>query len=156
MFHEVRKKSRAMTEAEAKDVFRRTSWGVLAVGDAEGWPYGVPVNYGYADGKFYIHSTSGESHKLDALRQNDKVCLTAVPRHTLLPEKLSTDYESAVAFCRARVVEDAEEKRAAMGKMMEGLLPERAEDAKAHCGGRTDAFVMIELTPLHITGKCRR
>lgn len=101
------------------------------------------MRYGFTDEKFYIHSTSRESHKIDAIRKNDRVCLTVVERHTMMPEKYTTDYRSAIAFGRARLIEDDEGKRKAMEKMMASLAPEYAKEAMAHCQNSTRGFVII-------------
>ncbi len=40
----------------------------------EGRPYVVPMNFGYRDGKIYMHSAL-EGRKLDIIRKNPDVCL---------------------------------------------------------------------------------
>lgn len=156
MFREMRKKDRELSLEEAKKIIEEQSCGVMSVIGDEGYPYGVPLNYGYVDGKFYIHCTSGESHKTDAIRKNPKVCMTIVAKSDLLKEKLTTDFASVVVFGKARIVTGAEEKMEAMIKMMEGLAPEMIGSVREHCLGAEQAYSMIEITPEHITGKARK
>lgn len=89
------------------------------------------------------------------LRQGDKVCLTIVKRHEVDEKIFSTHYDSVIVAGIARVVMDDGEKISAMMKMMQGLAPDMADKAMAHCK-TVNRFVMIEVTPAQITGKFRR
>ena len=41
---QVRRQDRLLDESSAMDLLRRAEWGVLSMRDADGAPYGVPVN----------------------------------------------------------------------------------------------------------------
>lgn len=153
MFREMRMKRRELTLEEAKEVIKLGKDGVLSVHGDDGYPYGVPINYGYVDGKIYIHSRNNESHKIDAIINNPKVCLTVVTKHDLVEEEYTTKFRSAIVFGTARIITETDEKVEAMGKMMEGLAPEYIEGAKERARGALDVLAMIEITPEHITGK---
>lgn len=152
-FREMRRKNRQMSDEQAIEVLRTQKWGVLSVNGDEGYPYGVPINYGYMDGKIYIHSTSKESHKIDAIRNNAKVCLTVVEKEDLIIEKLTTHYRSVIVFGTARIIDDEEEKVVAIGKMMRGIIPEHKGNGMEHCASVPSDFTMIEIVPEHVTGK---
>ena len=47
MFRELRRRGQALPEEEADRILREGTYGVLYVTDADGWPYGVPINYLY-------------------------------------------------------------------------------------------------------------
>ena len=72
-----------------------------------------------------------------------------------MPGELSTDYASAILFGRARIVEDAEERKSLVIRMTRAL----SEEAYAALMRRScvDAarYVVVEITPEHITGKAR-
>lgn len=155
MFREMRRNDRQMSDEAAIAVIQSQNFCVLSVNGDDGYPYGVPVNYGYTDGKFYIHSTSKESHKLEAIRQNEKVCLTIVARHELEAAKYTTNYSSVIVFGNARLITEAAEKTETMYKMMQSLAPEMADKAKEHCKGTEHTYTMIEVVPAHITGKAK-
>ncbi len=156
MFREMRRKDRAMPAEEAERLLAEGDWGVLAVSGDDGYPYGVPVNYGYTGGRIYVHSTSCESHKLDGIRRNDKVSFTVVEGHDVLKEEFSTAFSSVVVFGRARIITEGPLLREAMRRMMEGLAPDMTEAAEEHCAHSMGSMAMIEITPEHITGKARR
>lgn len=153
MFREMRMKRRELSIEEAMEIVRMQKEGVLSVHGDEGYPYGVPINYGYFDGKIYIHCRNNESHKLDSIYKDEKVCLTVVARHELVEEEYTTKFSSAIVFGKARVITEVNEMVEAMGKMMKGLAPDYIEGAKERARGAEDVLAMIEITPEHITGK---
>ena len=152
-FREMRRKDRQMTEEQAIEIIKTQKWGVLSVCGDEGYPYGVPMNYGYADGKLYMHSTSAESHKVDAIRRNEKVCLTIVEEEELDVAEYTSHYKSVIIFGKARILDDVVEKVSAMDKMMRGLVPAHVGNVMEHCGSVPSDFIMIEIVPEHISGK---
>ncbi len=153
MFRTIKRADRQLSDEETARILREGEWGVLSVLGDRGYPYGVPMSYGYANGKIYLHSTPEQSHKLDAIRKEPKVCFTVVTEHTLLPESYSVRYRSAIVFGTARILETAEEKQSAMVWMMTGLAPEALDRARDHCVRESDSYAMIEITPEHVTGK---
>ena len=120
MFRAMRRSSRATSLADALEILKSGNYGVLSVVSDNGYPYGVPLNYAFLDGKLYFHSAV-EGAKLDAIRRDPRVCFTVTTRAELLPDTLSTDYSSAIVFGRARIVEDAEERKSLVVRMTRAL-----------------------------------
>ncbi len=154
-FRQMRKNERKMTPEQTEEVLRSQVYGVLCVQGDNGYPYGVPVNYGYQGGKIYIHSVSENSHKIDGIRRSSKVTMTVVSRHELLPEVYSSRYTSVIVFGTAKLLTGEAEKREAASKMMASLAPAAAQEAIHSCGYMKNV-VMIEITPEHVTGKTNR
>ena len=94
----------------------------LALGDE---PYIVPMNYGYImEGEkltFYLHSAL-RGKKLDMLRANPKVFVELdcdlQPFDGVKPCQYGLSYSSLMARGTARILEDPEEKMAAMTALM--------------------------------------
>ncbi len=154
MFRKIRRTEREIGIDKACEILNNADYGVLSLIGDNGYPYGVPVNYAYVNGKLYFHSTSQESHKLDAIRQNNKVCFTVIAKHDVVLDELSTNYESVIVFGAAHIIDEPSEKTAAMGKMM-SVLGRGTKYATEHGCGAT-AYVMVEITPEHISGKGRK
>ena len=111
--HTLRRRDRALSEAEALRLLEEAEWGVLATVDEAGWPYAVPVNHAVVDGALIIHcATAG--HKLDNLIFNSKVSYCAVTEAETLPLELATRYASVIVFGHAQLLTDDGEKRAAL------------------------------------------
>lgn len=64
---------REMTPAEVHRFLREQKWGILCT-VGQGFPYGVPVSYGF-DGEF-LYVASGPGRKRRHLEANGAVCLT--------------------------------------------------------------------------------
>ena len=156
MNHPIRRKDRAITEEEARDVLHQGEYGVLATVDAGGQPYGVPLSYSIMDGALYFHCAT-VGHKLNNLAANPAVSFTVVgPTQPVFDNGFSTYYESAVVFGKARKVTDDKEKRAALLDLARKYLPEhvdKAEEYTTRSFSHTDVYaVSIDA----ITGKSKR
>lgn len=110
-FRSMRRTRQELSREETEDILRRGSTGVLAVHGDDGYPYAVPLNYVYKDGKIYFHCARAR-HKFDALLRDDKVSFCVIDKDTVVPDEFATYYKSAVAFGRARLLEGEEAARA--------------------------------------------
>ncbi len=72
-------------------------FGVLSTVGADGYPYGIPLNYVFHEGAVFFHS-AGEGKKLRNLAFSAKACFTVVPSASPWPETWSTRYQSIVLF----------------------------------------------------------
>jgi uncharacterized protein len=155
MNREIRRRDRALSEGEAREILARAEDGVLATVGADGWPYAVPLNHVLAGDVLYMHCAS-EGHKLENIANEQRVSYCAVDSATVLPAKLSTLYESAIVFGRATLVTDAAEKQRALellGQRFCADFPSEVEDAIRKDGPRASILrIQIE----RITGKAHR
>lgn len=156
MFRNMRRSERQLDSKSSENILMEQNHGVLSVHGDGGYPYGVPVNYAYFDGKIYIHGTARESHKADSIRKNGNVCFTVVSEHELEAESFAVNYASVIVFGRAGIIEEKEEILSSMPAVMEGLAPGMEKKAKQLCEQMVDSLIMIEITPEHITGKAGR
>jgi nitroimidazol reductase NimA-like FMN-containing flavoprotein (pyridoxamine 5'-phosphate oxidase superfamily) len=82
-----------------------------------GKPYIVPLCFGYHDKVLYFHS-GPKGYKIDCIRKNPNVCF----EFDLIAETMAADnacdwsmkYESVIGFGKAVLMENLEEKRAAL------------------------------------------
>lgn len=104
-----------------EQVLREGEILTLSLSDEKG-AYGVPLNYGYRDGKIYIHS-SGRGRKFEALTQGIEVCFSIVSAFALKthekPCKWGSSFKSAVGFGQPRLIDDEKEKVAALSVIMD-------------------------------------
>ena len=152
MFREMRRKKQLLPTGETEEILRNGSAGVLAVSGDDGYPYAVPLSYTYADGKLYFHwATSG--HKLDGIRQNDKVSFCVIAQDEIVPEQFATNYKSAIAFGRVRVVADDGTKRYALELLARKYSPGFEQEGAAEIERDWKAVAVVEMTIEHLTGK---
>ncbi len=98
--YEMRRKRQQVTREACEEVLRRATSGVLAVIDADGDPYAVPLSFVYTDGKLYFHCAP-VGHKIDAIRTNDRISFCVIDRDEVMPESFTTKYRSVIVFGRA-------------------------------------------------------
>ena len=149
------KEKRQLSAEETQELFTKGHHGIIAVNGDDGYPYAVPVNYVYCDGKIYIHSAK-YGYKIDALQQNDKVCFTAILNAQIIPEKFTAAFESVIAFGRASFVDDGEEKTAVLHTFIDRFAPGRQEAGEHFIHGAYEKTQIIRIDVEQITGKAYR
>ena len=125
--------------------------GILAVHGENGYPYGLPVNYIYVEGKIYFHCAQA-GHKLDAVRANDKVCFTVLSEPVKKNGEWWNCFISVICFGRISEVNDEQEKDRRLRQIGAKYFPEGynldGDMAKNSCNA-----LIQEITIDHMSGK---
>lgn len=148
----MRKASREMDAAFALEVLDKAPYITVSFTRPDGQAYGVPLSLARTDERtFYFHCAL-EGDKLDCIKSNPMVCLSAVTRctPTVGPKdgSFTLQYKSAIAVGRAELVESDEEKVAGLRAISQRFLPHHMDafdDAIKRSLHRT-AVVRIILT----------
>lgn len=156
MFRKMRRFGQLLDDDEVKGVLTRARRGVLSVLGDGGYPYGIPLNYVYdptrgEHGTIFFHCAL-EGHKLDAMRDHDKVCFTAYEECAPVEGQWWFHVRSVVCFCHARVIEDGQLRREAMVALAKKYFPPEI-DIDADIAKSGHRIHMIELAIDHVTGK---
>ncbi len=149
----MRRIDRQMSEAEAKELLGRGEYGVLALIDEEGRPYGVPLNYVYANDAVYVHCAL-QGKKLSAIAANPQACFTVVGNTQVLPDKFATNYESVMVFGPAAIV-DAAEKELALEAIIQRYSADFLEAGHAYIEKFRAATQVVKIGIEHVSGKRR-
>lgn len=153
MFREMRRKKQALSAGEIDKILSRGTSGVLALSGDDGYPYAVPISYAYDGEKIYFHCAKA-GHKLDAVRRNSKASFCVIDQDQVVPEKYTTCFRSVIAFGSMRIIEDGDEKMAAIEKLALRYAPmDSAANRQAEIDREWDILCMMEMTIEHITGK---
>ena len=152
MFREMRRRKQALTREACVAVLERGTSGVLAVSGDNGYPYAVPLSYVYDSGRLCFHC-AGEGHKLDAIARNPKVSFCVIDRDEVVPEEYTTCFRSVIAFGQAHIIEQTQQKRAALEKLAQKYSPEQEEGRHREIEKLFDRVCMVELEIEHMTGK---
>ena len=155
MFRTMRRFKQQISEEECIRILQEEKRGILSMHGEDGYPYGIPMNHWYnpENGKLYFHCAK-TGHKLDAIRKNDKVSYCVYDQGFRKDGDWALNIRSVVVFCRARIVDDAEDdlrRRIAVGLCRkftddEAFLQKELVNAMPRA-----AF--LELTIDHMTGK---
>jgi hypothetical protein len=107
MFRKMRRSEREISQEEAKKLLRNNKRAAFSVIGDEGYPYTIPINFYYdeAENRIYFHSAK-VGHKIDALKQNNKVCFTTWDDGYLEEGDWAYYVSSCVVFGKASLIED--------------------------------------------------
>ena len=148
----MRKEKREMDAAFALEVLENAPYVTVSMTRPDGSPYGLPLSLACTDERtFYFHCAL-EGDKLDCIRHNSKVFLSAVTKctPTVGPKdgSFTLQFKSATAVGIAELVTDSKEKIAGLRAICQRFLPHHMDafdDAINRSLERT-AVVRITLT----------
>lgn len=141
-----------MSAEWALEVFDKAPYITVSMTEEDGTPYGLPLSLVRTDeNTFYFHCAK-EGKKLDLLKKNPKVCLSAVTKckPTIGPKdgSFTLEFKSAIAFGNAEIVENDAEKIEGLRAICNRFLPQHMDafnDAISRSLSRT-AVVKITLS----------
>lgn len=148
----MRRKRQQLSNEECVNILRRATYGVLSVEGEGGYPYGVPVNFVFRNGKIYFH-TAVSGHKIDAMRKHDKVCFTVVDKDDVVKEEYTTYFRSVIAFGRVRFISDEAEKRQTLAWLGARFNPGDDDGLAKEIAKGFNHLHMVEISIDHLTGK---
>lgn len=118
----------------------------------DGVPYVVPLSFGYEDNVLYFHSAP-EGRKIDTIRENPHVCFEVDIDQELVPGDVpcawTVRYRSVIGWGKARLVESAEEKRAAL----DVILDHYAQGPREYGEEAVEKVAVLEVEIESMTGK---
>lgn len=136
----------------AYEIMDKAPYITVAMTDEDGTPYAVPLSLTRVDDQtFYFHGAM-EGKKIDIIRKNPKVWLSAVTKckPTVGPKdgSFTLEFKSAMAPGVAEIVSDETEKIAALRAICERFLPQHMDafDASIARSLSRTAVVRITLT----------
>jgi uncharacterized protein len=148
----MRRQKQLLPEESTEKVLRNGLTGVLAVSGDDGYPYAVPINYVYENGRIYFHCARS-GHKLDAIRRCSKVSFCVVDNDRIVPELFATDYRSVIAFGRANEVVDDPEKMRIMRLLNEKYAPGLFDEGEKEIQKDWKILSVIGIEVEYLTGK---
>lgn len=123
----MRKAARQQTEEWALAVFDRAPYVTVSMTRPDGTPYGLPLSVVRTDNRHFYFHCAFDGEKIDCLKSNPVVSLSAVSRCTPKFEEEKGNYtmyyDSAIALGRAEFVVDPTEKTEALRLLCERFLP---------------------------------
>jgi hypothetical protein len=133
-------RTRVVREADRAVYDRETVYRILDEGFfchvgfvADGQPFVIPTSYGRKGASLYIHG-SAASRMLRHMRDGVPVCITVTLLDGLVLARSvfnhSMNYRSVVILGKAALVDDPEERLAALRVLSEHILPGRWDDAR--------------------------
>jgi hypothetical protein len=120
----------------------------LGIVDEEGQPFVIPTLHARRGDIVYCHGSSA-SRTLRALASGARACLTVSLIDGLVLARAamhhSANYRSAMLIGQATLVEDPDEKRAALDAVVEHIVPGRVADVRAPTENELKATSVLAL-----------
>ena len=143
---------RFIPETEAREILERGFAGVLSTTSPDGRPYGVPVNYCYSgeENCVFFHCAK-EGRKIGNILLNPQVSFLVVGPYEVLPEKITTRYESVMVSGTAAIVSGPDEKAEKLRALCAKFAPDSpwARDGSLPC----DDSLIVKIAIECVTGK---
>ena len=152
MFRPMRRFRQQLPEEECLALLETQPRGVLAVLGDEDYPYAVPVDFLYRDGKLYFHGAR-EGHKLDAVRRHDKVSLCVTDEGYRREGDWALSFRSVIVFGRIRPMAFDEPGIEELLRALGNKYNPDPEDVERELRGALARVQMLELTVEHMSGK---
>ena len=153
---EMRRKDRAITQAEAMEFLQQAEVGYLSLA-VENTPYVVPLNFVVMDNNIYFHAAT-TGRKLDMLDQNPKCCFLVSSLDGIKAGDNACDYgaffKSVVVEGTAHRVSDVDEKVRSLNKLTEKHSTGHSFREVTPEGANTVAVIAISIDS--ISGKARK
>ena len=143
-----------MDEDWALEVFDKAPYVTVSMIRPDGIPYGLPLSVVRKDNRTFYFHCAAEGEKIDCIRNNPVVSLSAVsrctPRYEEEKQNFTEYYHSAIALGYAETVTDDNEKIEALRLICERFLPkfmDHFEAAIARSLSRTTVIRIILTEP---------
>ena len=152
----MRRKDREILDTQFIDkILNDAVYGNLGLCD-NGEPYVIPMNYAWSDNKIWLHCAN-EGRKLDIMKVNSKVCFQVSGEAELIFSeedacRSGMYYSSVIILGNASIIEEHEEKSAALEKLMQHFSKGFSHKFTQE---ETSRVTIISINPESITCKAR-
>jgi nitroimidazol reductase NimA-like FMN-containing flavoprotein (pyridoxamine 5'-phosphate oxidase superfamily) len=151
----MRRSDRQLKPEETLSILQNGEYGILSICSPDNKGYGIPLSYVYENNTLYFHCAH-EGSKIDYLKNNQHVSFCVVGKTSLMPQKFSTLYESAIVAGTATLNIDDDEKRKALMLIIEKYSPDYIEEGKTYIDKAFAMVQVVKITIDSITGKARK
>ena len=153
----MRRKDREILDKQFIDkILNDAVYGNLGLCD-NGEPYVIPMNYAWSNNKIWLHCAK-EGRKLDIIKVNPKVCFQVSGESELIYSseeacRSGMYYSSVIILGIASIMEEHEEKSAALEKLMQHFSKDFSYKFSQE---ETNRIAIISINPESITCKARQ
>lgn len=157
----MRNLQRELTEEQAVELLKKSSYAFVASVDNEGIPYCIPINIFSPDGKNIYFHTGSEGKKIENIKNQPKVSVSnvlgfKVEQHPYNPLGYQIFYESFVADGIVSLVTGYDEKLDILTKICRNSIPEKlpAYENVVNCAEKSvDRVTIYKIAVNQISGK---
>lgn len=146
----MRKASRQKDVAWALDIFDKAPYVTVSMTRPDDTPYGLPLSLVRSDEKTFYFHCADEGEKIDCIRYNPIVSLSAVskctPKYEEEKNNFTEHFHSAIALGKAEFVEERDEKILALRRLCERFLPKYMDHFDEAIERSLDRTTIVKIT----------
>ena len=135
MFRKMRRFKQQVSDEKCVEILTNEPRGVLALYGENGYPYALPLDHLYDDGKLYFHCAA-EGHKIDAIKENE----------------WALNINSVIVFGKISFVTDTDEKVRIL-RLLGNKYNPNPQDVEREIEKFLQRVCILELSIDHMTGK---
>ncbi|WP_407375504.1 pyridoxamine 5'-phosphate oxidase family protein, partial [Methanobrevibacter sp.] len=109
MFRNMRRAGQELSKEECEEILISQPRGILALLGDYDYPYTVPMNHVYVDGKLYFHGAK-TGHKNDAIRNHSKCSYCVLNEGVKAENSWWYTFKSVVLFGNIKTISDEARK----------------------------------------------
>lgn len=147
---QMRKAARQKDEEWALNVFDRAPFVTMSMIRLDGTPYGLPLSLIRSNRRTFYFHCADEGDKLDCIRANPVVSLSAVsrctPKFEAEKKNFTMYYDSSIALGEAEIVTDNSEKIMALRLLCQRFLPKHMENFDEAIKRSLERTVVVKIT----------
>ena len=152
-FRKMRRFKQEILIEECIEILKNEKRGVLSVIGDDGYPYGVPLNHYYDPDTdaIYFHGAK-EGHKVDAIKNNNKVSYCVYEKGVKRENHWSYDVRSVIVFGKMEMITDLNECKKIASDIW-WKFGEDENELKDELERSLSRVMCLKLIIEHITGK---
>lgn len=150
-WRKMRRFRQQLTNEECIEILENEPRGVMAMYGENGYPYAIPLDFYYEDGKLYFHGAK-QGNKVDLLEKNNKVCFTVYDQGFVKDGDWALNIKSVIVFGQVHVLEDPDQVEHYCRKLGLKYYPNK-EDVEKEIQKAVSRVRIMVLTIDHMTGK---
>ena len=151
MFRKMRRAGQEISKEECEEILINQLRGVLALLGDYDYPYTVPMDHVYVDGKIYFHGAK-KGHKNDAVKKHSKCSYCVMDDGVKAEDSWWYTFKSVIVFGKIKTLTDKDEKIRYLTYLGDKFFPTHEEtmDEINRLLEKTEVF---EIAIDHMSGK---
>ena len=151
VFRKMRRFKQQISNEKCIKILKAEPRGVLALHGEDGYPYALPLNHLYYDGRLYFHCAA-EGHKIDAIKADNKASFCVTDKGFRRENEWALNINSVIVFGKIGFVEDSAEKQKILTLLGNKYYPD-PKDVDYEVEKYLEKVCILEMSIDHMTGK---
>lgn len=151
MFRKMRRFKQQISNEKCVEILTNEPRGVLALYGEDGYPYALPLDHLYFDGRLYFHCAA-EGHKIDAIKANPNASYCVMDKGFRRENEWALNINSVIVFGKITFVEDMGKKEKILRLLGNKYDPDPF-DVEREIEKHLQKVCILEMSIDHMTGK---